>query len=333
MLHPPNSKQPRERKVLIATVLLLLAGAVALVPARLNGISDPPRRYERPAKLEWGLYQILWSNRYAAMLERELAAFASKPDYVMFYRDLGRPFPRKPIEGIAGLGAATVVSLELWSWGGQREASFLSAINRGKLDGSFREWASQAKAYGQRVLLRFGFEFNGDWFSWSGDPEAYVAAWRRAHDIFAAVGAKNVEWVWAPNVVSCPDTPKNDMHAYYPGDDYVDWVGVDGYNFGDHHDQWHKWQSFQEVFEGVLDGFERRYPDKPVFIAEFGCAPGEAEARQAWIRQAYHFLKRRKQVRACLWFNYNKRSEGEPNWRIDATPGAQQAFNETFARP
>lgn len=182
-------------------------------------------------------------------------------------------------------------------------------------------------------MLRFGFEFNGDWFTWSGDPEAYVSAWRRAHDIFKGVGAGNVEWIWAPNILSNPDTPRNDMHRYYLGDAYVDWIGVDGYNFGEHHDQWHQWQSFDDVFSDVLADFAKRYPTKPVMISEFGCAPGEKAQRAEWIRDAYRSLQQRPRVAAVIWFNFDKRREGEPNWRIDLTPESLRAFNETFAAP
>lgn len=321
----------RQVRQYIGPLGMLVVSAVALFAVMSGGMSAPQRAYQRSKPLEWGVYQIYWSAKYGDLLERELASFETKPKYVMFYRDLWRGFPKNAVDGVAQIGATPIVSLELWSWHGGRKSSYLPAINAGELDEAFREWATRAKNDGRRVLFRFGFEFNGNWFSWSGDPKAYVAAWRRAHDIFAAVGASNVEWVWAPNVVSCPDKPENDMHLYYPGDEYVDWVGVDGYNFGDNHDQWHKWQSFAVIYKDVLDGFEKRYPHKPIIIAEFGCAPGDPVARQTWIRQAYHSLEARKQVRAAIWFNYDKRSEGEPNWRIDATPGALKAFNETFA--
>ena len=124
------------------------------------------------------------------------------------------------------------------------------------------------------------------------------------------------------------------MHLYYPGDAYVDWVGVDGYNFGDHHDKWHKWESFEVLFGPLLADLAKRYPNKPLMLAEFGCAVGEAKARQQWIRKAYAYLREKcPRVRAVIWFNYDKRREGEPNWRIDATEGALEAFNETFAAP
>ena len=290
-------------------------------------------RFVRHMPLQWGLYQILWSRAFCDQLETELGKFASKPDYVMFYRDLGRPFSKFPIDCIAKHGATTMVSLELWLWHGGRDASYLSAISRGEYDDFFRQWARDAKTAGRRVLLRFGFEFNGDWFTWSGNPEAYVAAWRHVHGLFGEAGAGNVEWVWAPNVTSSPDVPTNSMHRYYPGDAYVDWIGVDGYNFGNRHDEWHRWKTFDEIFDPVLDDFENRYAEKPVIITEFGCAPGKPDRRAQWIRAAHENLSRRPQVKAAIWFNYDKRREHEPNWRIDATPDSLDAFNNTFAAP
>ena len=252
----------------------------------------------------------------------------------MFYRDLGRPYPRESCDEIRRRGAVPILSLELWHWGrGRRAGSRLPAIVAGEYDAFFRAWARDAKADGAPVLLRFGFEMNGEWFSWSGDPALFVRAWRRAHGIFREEGADHVTWVWAPNVQSAPDVPANSMHAYYPGDDVVDRVALDGYNFGDHHDEWHRWQSFAEVFDGPLGELLARYPGKPVLIAETGCAPGDPEARARWIRDAHAWLVRRPRVEGIVWFHYDKSRQREPDWRIDATPGALEAFNETFAAP
>lgn len=290
-------------------------------------------RSKRKEPLEWGLYQILWSRTYQEQLQKELGNFASKADYVMFYRDLGRQFPKFAVDSIDAVGATAVVSLELWTWHGGRRGSYIPKINAGEYDEFFRKWAIAAREDGRRVLLRFGFEFNGDWFTWSGDAPAFVRAWRRIHKIFKQVGATSVEWVWSPNVVSCPDVKGNGIHEYYPGDEYVDWVAVDGYNFGDHHDKWHKWQTFDDVFHDLLTDFSTRYRGKKMMLGEFGCAVGGAKQRVKWIRDAYRSLERFPQVRAVVWFNYDKRRENEPNFRIDATEGALRAFNETFAAP
>ncbi len=304
---------------------------LTVVTMSLAAMSAIGRAKPKATPVDWGIYQILWSREYGKHLDAELARFASKPDYVMFYRDLGRPFPKFPIDIIAKRGATTIVSLELWSWHGGRSGSYLPKINDGSYDKFLREWAIAAKADGRRVLLRFGFEFNGDWFTWSLKPKDYVKAWRRAHGIFREIGANNVEWVWAPNVVSCPNTPENNMHLYYPGDEYVDWVGVDGYNFGDHHDKWHQWQSFDDVFAKTLREFEVHYPGKPVMLAEFGCASGNTKQRASWIRDAHKALEAYPQVKAAIWFNLDKRRENEPNWYLTSTDQSLQAFNETFA--
>ena len=90
------------------------------------------------------------------------------------------------------------------------------------------------------LLLRFAHEMNADWYPWDGvrasapgthdGPARYVAAWRHVHAVFAAAGATNVRWVWSPNHRSIPAAAWNDAARYYPGDDVVDWIGVDGYD-------------------------------------------------------------------------------------------------------
>lgn len=314
--------------VIVACCAVLLG--TGLVGGRLVSADKPEPDPGR--RLEWGVYQILRSRRYCDHLKRATAKIETSPNYVMFYRDLGRRFPARPIDCIHKTGATPMISLELWNWHDRRRSeSYLPRINAGAYDQFFKRWARDARRDGRRVLLRFGFEMNGDWFSWSEDPKAFVAAWRRAQRIFRQEKADNVEWVWSPNIMSVPDKRENDMHLYYPGDEHVDWVSLDGYNFGDHHDRWHKWQSFEEVFAEALADFAKRYASKPMIISEFGSAPGEADQREAWIREAYATIRKFPQVKAVIWFNYDKRREGEHNWRIDATAGSLRAFNETFA--
>ncbi len=318
------------------SLLMLLTGVTLVVTPFLlaDGASGNKARVVQPrGQLEWGLYEIYTgAERYRLRLRRDLEKFATRPDYVMFYRDLGRPFPKSGIDLITEAGGTAIISLELWNWH-ETKTPRLPQINDGDYDAYFRRWAEAARLDGRRVLLRFGFEFNGDWFSWGGDPKAFVKAWRRARKIFDDVGAVNVAWVWSPNITSHPSTPENSMHAYYPGDAYVDWVGVDGYNWGDGYQVWHRWTSFEKLFTPVLDSLTKTYPDKPLMISEFGCPEGKPGQKSQWIREAYAYLVRRPEVRAVVWFHLDKRGEGELNFRIDTSAGALGAFNETFASP
>jgi hypothetical protein len=270
---------------------------------------------------------------YEGVLRSASDRLASAPDYVMFYRDLSprrSVFPPKALGAIRAVGATPIVSLELWDWH-REESGYLAALVDGSYDDSFRRWAGEAQADGGRILLRFGFEMNGEWFGWSGDPEGYRSAWRRAHRIFAEAGAGNVEWVWAPNVESVPRTPANSMHLYYPGDDVVDWVALDGYNFGDHPEDGHRWKTFREVFGAAVEDLAGRYPGKPIMIAETGSAEGPPGAKAGWIRDARETLRRLPCVRAVIWFDLDKRREGERNWSLLSSPGVLEAFNESFA--
>jgi hypothetical protein len=337
---------------LAVLVAVLAAGGCAregsLPPGSGQAARAPMRVPPPAAPLEWGLYQIYWEQEYGGRLADTLEGFASRPDYVMFYRDLGRPFPQTGVDAIHAAGATPIVSLELWRWHGPHEG-WLERIVAGELDASFRDWARAAAADGRRVLLRFGFEANGDWFGWGGDPQGYVAAWRHVHGLFAEQGADHVEWVWSPNVVSVPETPENDLHRYWPGADVVDWVGLDGYNFGDRYDEWHDWEDFEQIFAPVVAECARRYPGLPIMVAETASAPdpqatggepgragppGESADRKArWIREAHQAARSMPGLRAVIWFNLDKRREGELDWRVNSSPAALEAFNQTFAAP
>src|SRR5690242_6507456 len=117
-------------------------------------------------------------------------------------------------------------------------------IADGSLDSTIVARANGSRALGKKFFLDFAAEMNGD-EAWSGNnAPIYVAAYRHIHDLFAAAGATNVIWAWCPNVTDIDGGNKHTMD-YYPGDAYVDWTGVDGYNWGTTNGGW---QSFQQVF-------------------------------------------------------------------------------------
>src|SRR5262245_44760314 len=122
--------------------------------------------------------------------------------------------------------------IPLISW----EGTDLNRIVSGSQDSVIRARARRAKQFGHRIFISWGYEMNGDWNEWSGinanspgttnGPAKFVSAWRRIHRIFDKVGANNVTWVWTPNDRDVPSSSWNHWTQYYPGDAYVDWVGV-----------------------------------------------------------------------------------------------------------
>jgi mannan endo-1,4-beta-mannosidase len=209
----------------------------------------------------------------------------------------------------------------------------LATIINGDHDAYIRQWATEARDWGHPFFLRLDWEMNGNWFPWSearngNSPGQFAQAWRHVHDIFSAVGATNVTWVWCPNADYPGAIPLENL---YPGDDYVDWTAVDGYNFGTNPVQPNRWQSFYELFKPTYDRLLQLSPGKPIMIAETSCTEiGGSKA--GWITDVLtaqlptHF----PQVEALLWFNWNHAGF---DWAIESSQSAQDAFAQAIASP
>jgi beta-mannanase len=196
----------------------------------------------------------------------------------------------------------------------------LARLADGTYDAYIARWAAQVKAWGGPLRLRFAHEMNGNWYPWGSGVNGntapqYVSAWRHVHDLFVAAGATNVTWVWTPNVIDgmAPIGP------LYPGDAYVDWVGVDGYNWGTTK-SWSSWQSFNQVFGSSL-GALRQLTTRPIVIGETASTEMGGSKSQ-WIQDFFAQLKANTDIKAFIWFNLAK----ETDWRIESSSTATQAF-------
>ncbi|HRJ53850.1 MAG TPA: glycosyl hydrolase [Candidatus Thiothrix moscowensis] len=216
--------------------------------------------------------------------------------------------------------------------------SMLTAIAAGTEDNYINSWISSFRNWRDSypsdsrptILLRFGHEFNGNWYPWSNDPETFKAAWRHIHGLFTAAGVNNsVEWVWCANNVNVDDF--NDITRYYPGNDVVDWTGIDGYNWGSNF-SFSRWKTFDETFSSTYVKLISNYPDKPVVIAEVASAePGDlpdlskgqdgndsdaSQSKDIWVQDMYNrIIASYPAIRAVAWFNTNK----ELSWALNET--------------
>ncbi|WP_203780899.1 glycoside hydrolase family 26 protein [Paractinoplanes rishiriensis] len=195
-------------------------------------------------------------------------------------------------------------------------------VNGGGADANIAKVAKRLAGMKRPVLLRWGWEMNGNWFPWDGshnggDPADYVRAWRRMHRIFGEHGADNVAWVWSPNWNSAPDTAANRFQKYYPGDAYVDWVGVSGYNFFA--------ESPKTLFSAVVKAYGER---KPVILSETA-AVGAGKA--GWIRKLQNWVSATPAVGAVVWFDTDIQEGSPHNFRFDTDQAALSAY-KTMAR-
>jgi len=269
----------------------------------------------------------LWEN-YEVNLQTEIDVFGARPGYILWYIQMGEAFPLHVAEHNKSLGIATVINHDLKADGllPEQNAQILKEIVRGKWDAYFRDFAKKARNLDTEVYYRFGYEMNGEWFPWSGEPKLFADAWRHTWKIFKKEKATNVKWVFSPSVVWGQKTFEKDIRPYYPGEQFVDIVALDGYNFGDNHTKYHTWESFYHVYAGSVAGLMSF--DKPMWIAEIGC-PSDPR-RQKWLRDFLDFFDNNNCFAVFFWFNENK--EGEPNFRIDADDASLYTFREWAQR-
>lgn len=259
----------------------------------------------------------------------ELDAFegdAGTPvDVVMYYQGWAvDEFDPGLARSVAGRGALPEITWEPWDFrAGLHQPDYaLARIVDGTHDGYITRWAEGAKAYAGPLLLRFGHEMNGRHYPWSeqvngNGPGQYVEAWRHVVDIFRGVGATNVAWIWSPVVSSAGTTP---LEQLYPGDGYVDWVGVDGYNGGSAL-PWGGWQSFSRIFDATLTELAAITTAKPVMVAETASVE-RGGSKAAWITDFFAQLARHPEIKGFVWFNHDK----EADWRIQSSEAAREAF-------
>jgi mannan endo-1,4-beta-mannosidase len=204
----------------------------------------------------------------------------------------------------------------------------LDRVVAGEFDDYLRRYAESVRDAGVPIMLRPFHEMNGFWYPWGGtvnsnEPSDVVAAWRHVHDLFEDVGAEGVTWVWSVNHRSLPDTPANQVEAYWPGREYVDWIGVSGFNFGTTSEV-STWRSLEEVVGDVLDTVADY--DLPVILAEAATVhDGGDEGR--WIREAFDWLLREQpKVDAVVWFE--RRVGDVRDFRVTSSVDALSAFRE-----
>ncbi|WP_158289323.1 stalk domain-containing protein [Paenibacillus flagellatus] len=173
--------------------------------------SGPLAKFE-PA---YGMYVGLYSEQDSEMgneFRKSASIYGRDHAIYLAYATYGEPFPERYARRAKEAGGALQIAWQP-----------LNGLDAVRDDAYLRQWARSAKAAGIPIFLRYASEMNGNWTAWSGDPAAYIEKFRIVANVMKAE-APNVALVWSPG-----DVPKFNMASFYPGDEYVDWVGVSLY--------------------------------------------------------------------------------------------------------
>jgi hypothetical protein len=264
-----------------------------------------------------------------AELDEVARISGESPSAVLFYKDFLQAPPIAELNAVRSRGAVPLITWEPWAWGGglAQPAYALDRIAAGDFDAYITQWGQALASWGQPVQLRFAHEMNGNWYPWAegvngNQPGDYVQAWRHVHDVVAATGASNVDWVWSPNV---PYFGSTDLAGLFPGAGYVNVVALDGYNWGTSA-SWSSWMSPQDLFAPGIAQLRTLAPGLPILIAEVASAEAGGSKAQ-WNTDLVSYLAAQADVEGFVWFHMQK----ETDWRINSSDASAAAFNAALA--
>lgn len=294
-----------------------------------NRIKDRIARLESPT-LEIGAYMDdqLKTVPYVESLT------GKRFDVILKYQSISENFDTKLANYLADKGTKIQLAFEPHKFGvdiNSQPQYKLTTITNGNHDASLTRWAKEIKSFGKPVYFRPMCEMNGDWVVWGGTvngnkPEDYIPAWRHIRNIFKQVGADNAIFVWAPNVDVSRKNALQTFATYYPGNEYVDLIGLNGYNWGTSQKTptWTSWwRTFYEVFEPSYTVMAEK-TNKPMIIPEMASAE-VGGSKATWIKDAFYQIRTNfPRFKAVTWFNINK----ETDWRFHHSSTTLKAFKD-----
>lgn len=279
-------------------------GAAPELPFDVSGLLDPAGRYI-------GVYAN-GAPRSLLPVRRFAASIGRKPNLIGEYVAWRKPFDAAGVSRAWSYGALAYLAWEPYG-------TTAAAIAAGGSDAYIRQFAHAVRKLDLPVVLSFGHEMNGNWYPWGSSqtsPADFVAAWRHIHALFQQAGASNVIWMWNPNIVNI--IPGVRLRPLYPGNAYVDWVGITGYfpTTGPH--------TYSGLYGPTVRQL-RQFTRKPVIIAETSVESGPAEVASA---AQLVTTATRHGVVGFIWFDYHKNGI---DWRIESRPILRAALAHDLA--
>lgn len=281
----------------------------------------------------------------AERIDRFVSHISGKPIVWAFFSDNwfnGIRFPAREVGEIRSRQVIPFIRMmprRNWDEGCSDKYYSLDKFISGRFDTELRRYARAARDSGGPLIISFGTEMNGDWFPWTGacngggatigygspsladGPERFRDAYRHIIDIFRNEGADNVTWFMHYNGLSAPTDRWNAHAAYYPGDDYIDWLGLSAYA-AQSPSELRRWNpSFRSVMDQGYGSVAKVSSRKPIALLEFGVV--DHRGKSAWVRSALADVRsgRYPRLKAISWWHSNWRNR-DGSWsrmRLDTS--------------
>ena len=320
------------RRTALRTAIALAGAGLASAGCASADQPSTSRLESSPNRSPWGAFipTVVAQSESARPPIAGLTALAgAAPKYLHIFRAIGDAVPVNELDAIIAAGATPLLTLEPWlpDAGVAQPQYALARVAAGAFDADLARWGSDLASWGHPLLLRWAQEMNGDWYPWAvgvngNSASDYRAAWARMRA--AIEPSDRLRLVWAPNTVTLGTS--SFAHCY-PGDDAVDVLGIDGYNWGDL--PGHHWQGAAELFTPGLHALNELGGRQPILITEVASAEGAtAQDKAQWISDFFGVVANNSRVAGFVWFQIDK----ERDWRFNSTPQSAAAFRAGLQR-
>ena len=327
---------------------------IILISVITSGISYSQKLLPPDYGIYHGAFPDMGAPEDSVTAERILAfdSLTGNPAIWVYFSNnwfTGISFPQKEADIISSLGKIPFIRMmprSAFYEGRQDPVYTMQKIIDGKFDNDLKQYARETKNFGKPLIIEFGTEVNGDWFSWNGKyngggetekygdpdvpdgPERFRDAYRHIINIFKKENANNVTWFFHVNNDSSPKEDWNTMSAYYPGDDYIDWIGVSAYGAQTPFEEWNSLTDLLDECYNELCGISKT---KPIGLIEFGVIEDPVMGNKAkWIQDALQALRNNKYPRIkaiSYWHSVWKDGKGNSiNMRLDSSPGSINTY-------
>ena len=254
--------------------------------------------------------------------------------YIAWEKDINSSFPQTLLDSLYQQKSIPLITWEPWIYSFENENTkgkhLYELIDSGFFDSYITEFAQKLKNLNRPVFLRFAHEFDNPFYPWfvSGNDASirFKKAWIHTYEIFRNIDAVNVIWIWNP-------WKSENVASFYPGIEYVDWIGVNILNYGQLN-QDEKWREFEYLYKPFHDEF-KNLPTTPVMISEFGTLKKDQKQSQ-WFKNAFVAIEKEfKEIKSVIFFtskvDSNIPKDTKDDQYLDWTIAYNQVIKSSFS--
>lgn len=285
--------------------------------------------------LQWGLFEPKAPDDFTQMnyLEKEMNyTFPILLNYTNFSNTYKHPDLEYRLQNAYKNNKTLELTLQT-AWKQPGEGNMVYDVLDGDYDEFLKNYAQTVSEFDHPVLFRLGNEMNGDWcpyssYNTSKDTVIFKEFYRYIYQVFADAGADNVIWIWNPNGESFPDFQWNHEVMYYPGDEYVDIIGLTAYNTGTYYSG-ENWTEFSELYDSIYAEYQKLYR-QPMMITEFASSSVGGDKNQ-WIRNMFAHIKSYPDIKVAIWWDgcdWDANGNVARPYFIDETPDIIKTFKQ-----